>query len=171
VRAFRDYFFGLQVRACRLNNSLFLDRNLLCPSSFVIRTFAFSVLLFCLGCNRSHDTVRVTGQLMKDGKPYTANLGGKEPETFVVDFVGTRKDHNYLYNATINSDGSFRVNGADGRGIPKGPYKITVLHSGFLGAGGDRLGTKYAVEKTPLAIDLSKNAKLTIDLGAGTVSE
>ena len=154
-----------------MNNSLFLDRNLLRPLCFVLRTFAFSVLLFCLGCNRGGDAVRVTGQLMKDGKPYTANLGGKEPETFAVDFVGTRKDHNYLYNATINSDGSFRVNGADGRGIPKGPYKIAVLHSGFLGAGGDRLGAKFAVEKTPLAIELSKNTKLTIDLGAGTVNE
>jgi len=129
------------------------------------------LVLSSLGCSRGGDTVRVTGQLLKDGKPYTANLSGKEPDTFAVDFVGTRKDHNYLYNATINSDGSFRVNGADGRGIPRGSYKITVLHSGFLGAGGDRLGTRYAVEKTPLAVDLSKNAKLTIDLGTGTVSE
>jgi hypothetical protein len=128
-------------------------------------------LFILAGCNRSGDSVRVTGQLMKDGKPYTANLGGKEPDMFAVDFVGTRKDHNYRYNATINSDGSFRVDGADRRGIPKGPYKITVLHSGFLGAGGDRLNTRFAEEKTPLAIDLTKPAKLTIDLGAGTVSE
>jgi len=145
--------------------------NLSRPSSFVLRTSLVCVLLLFVGCNRSGDSVRVSGQLTKDGKPYTANLSGKEPDTFVVDFVGTRKEHNYLYNATINSDVSFRVDGADGRGIPKGPYKITVLHSGFLGAGGDRLGTKFAIEKTPLAIDLSKNTRLTIDLGAGTVSE
>src|SRR5207249_8932063 len=101
----------------------------------------FSVLLFSLlvaGCGGG-DTVRVTGQLMKDGKPYTANLEGKEPETFAVDFVGTINERKYLYSATIAANGSFRVDGREGRGIPKGQYRITVLHSGYLGAGGDRL--------------------------------
>jgi hypothetical protein len=48
---------------------------------------------------------------------------------------------------------------------------LTVLHSGYIRAGGDRLGARFAVEKTPLAVQLSENAKLTIDLGAGTVTK
>ncbi|HMC12343.1 MAG TPA: hypothetical protein VKH44_13675, partial [Pirellulaceae bacterium] len=113
----------------------------------------------------------VTGQLMKDGKPYGAKLTGTEPETFAVDFVGTVKERQYRFPATIAGDGSFRVGGAEGRGIPRGQYKITVLHSGFLGAGGDRLKTRYAEEKTPLVVDLTQNARLIIDLGAGSVTQ
>jgi hypothetical protein len=130
------------------------------------------VLLFPLlaaGCGGG-DTVRVTGQLLKDGKPYTANLEGKEPETFVVDFEGIINDRKYRFPATIAADGSFRVDGSDGRGIPKGAYRICVLHSGFQGAGGDRLQTRFATEKTPLGVEVKQNTKLTIDLGAGTVT-
>src|SRR4051812_41271300 len=123
-----------------------------------------------VGCGESGDTIRVNGQLVKDGKPYTANLTGKEPETFVVDFVGTVKERSYRFAATIDPNGAFRVGGTDGRGIPRGQYKIAVLHSGFQGAGGDRFGARFAEEKTPLVVDLKENARLTIDVGAGTVT-
>jgi hypothetical protein len=113
----------------------------------------------------------VNGQLVKDGKPYTANLSGKEPETFVVDFVGTVKERPYRFAATIDASGSFRVGGSDGHGIPRGQYKIVVLHSGFLGAGGDRFAARFAEEKTPLVVDVTKNARLTVDVGAGTVTQ
>ena len=123
------------------------------------------------GCGRSGDTVRVSGQLMKDGKPYTANLSGKEPETFAVDFVGTVNGDSFVFPATIAPSGAFHVDGSDGRGIPRGEYKIAVLHAGYMGAGGDRLGARFAAEKTPLVVKVSENAKLTVDLGAGTVGK
>ncbi len=123
------------------------------------------------GCSPGGDTVRVSGQLVKDGKPYGANLSGKEPETFVVDFVGVINERPYRFAATINANGSFRVGGAEGRGIPRGQYKIAVIHSGFQGAGGDRFGARFAEEKTPLTVDLKQSARLTIDLGTGTVQQ
>ena len=129
------------------------------------------VVVWCEGCGRSADTVRVSGQLMKDGKPYTANLSGKEPETFAVDFVGTVDGDSFVFPATITPSGAFHVDGAERRGIPRGEYKIAVLHSGYMGAGGDRLGARFAAERTPLAVQLSENASLTIDLGAGTVAK
>jgi hypothetical protein len=129
------------------------------------------LLLFACGCSGSADTVRVSGQLMKDGKPYTAKLAGSEPETFAVDFVGRIDDRDYVLPATIDPSGSFRVEGPDRRGIPRGQYKIAVLHSGYLGAGGDRFGARFAAEKTPLVVDLKENARLTVDLGAGTVTK
>jgi hypothetical protein len=128
-------------------------------------------MMTAAGCGRSGNTVRVSGQLLKDGKPYTANLAGKEPETFAIDFVGTVNGNSYVFPATITPTGAFKVDGAERRGIPPGEYKITVLHSGFLGAGGDRLNTRFAAEKTPLVVELTENAKLTIDLGAGTVTK
>ena|SRR5437868_15543765 len=123
------------------------------------------------GCSGGGDTVRVSGQLVKDGKPYGANLSGKQPETFVVDFVGIIKERPYRFAATIDGGGSFRVGGTDGRGIPRGQYKIAVIHSGFQGAGGDRFGARFAEEKTPLVVDLTQNARLTVDVGAGTVTK
>jgi len=131
----------------------------------------FALALLSSGCGGGRDVVRVTGQLVKDGKPYGAKLDGAQPETFAVDFVGTVKDANVIFPATINADGSFRVGGSDGRGIPRGHYRITVLHSGFVGAGGDRLQSRYSAEETPLVVDLNENAKLTIDLGAGNVTK
>jgi hypothetical protein len=141
-------------------------------SVFVIRqSLALVAAAVLLGCSGGGDTVRVSGQLMKDGKPYGANLSGKEPETFVVDFVGTVKERAYRFAGTIDANGSFRVGGTDGRGIPRGQYKIAVIHSGFQGAGGDRFGARFAEEKTPLAVDLKQNVHLTIDVGAGTVTQ
>lgn len=137
----------------------------------VLTISLFAVILFSGGCGRGGDTVRVTGQLVKDRKPYTANLQGKEPETYAVDFVGTVNDRQYRFPATITESGSFRVDGAEGRGIPRGQYRINVLHSGFLGAGGDRFNARFAGDKSPLVIDLTENARLTIDLGAGTVAK
>src|SRR5262245_51588278 len=128
-----------------------------------------AVVATLTGCGGSGNTVRVSGQLIKDGKPYTADLSGKEPETFAVDFVGTVDGNLYVFPATINSSGAFSVDGPDRQGIPRGQYKVAVLHSGYMGAGGDRFGARFAAEKTPLAVDVKENAKLTIDLGAGTV--
>jgi hypothetical protein len=125
--------------------------------------------LFAAGCGG--DTVRVSGRLVKDGKPYTAMLDGNEPETFSVDFVGTVNGAKMLFPATIKSDGTFTVGGSNKAGIPRGEYRITVLHSGFLGAGGDRLKTRFAADKTPLVVEITENTSLTIDLGAGTVAK
>ena len=143
-------------------------KNLKVRETWPLVVIVLSILVF--GCG-SKDTIRVTGQLVKDGKPYTAKLAGKEPETFGVDFVGTIKDRPYVFAATIDPSGAFRVEGPERRGIPRGQYKIAVLHSGYMGAGGDRFGARYAVEKTPLVVDLTQNTRLTVDVGAGTVSQ
>jgi hypothetical protein len=129
------------------------------------------ILVFLVGCGKSGSTVRVTGQLLKDGKSYGARLSGPEPETFVVDFVGNQNGHQYRFPANITATGSFRVDGAEGRGIPRGQYKINVVHSGFQGAGGDRLNARFAGDNTPLVVELTDNTSLSIDLGAGTVTK
>ena len=138
-----------------------------------MRSAIFAVVLLSglAGCGGGGNTVRVSGQLMKDGKPYTADLSGKEPETFAVDFVGTVEGKSYVFPATITPQGTFSVDGAERRGIPRGQYKIAVLHSGYMGAGGDRFGARFAADKTPLVVDVNENMKLTVDLGAGTVGK
>jgi hypothetical protein len=130
---------------------------------------AAAAALLTAGCGG--ETVRVSGRLVKDGEPYTARLTGREPETFAVDFVGTVGGAKVIFPATLTADGTFRVGGPDGRGIPRGRYRITVLHSGFLGAGGDRLQGRFAAATTPLTADLNESASLTIDIGTGTVAK
>jgi hypothetical protein len=128
---------------------------------------ALLLLLAAGGCGG--DAVRVSGKLVKDGKPYTARLDGPEPETLSIDFVGG-PGGNLLLAASVSADGTFTVPGPTGRGVPRGTYKITVLHSGFLGAGGDRFRGRFAADKTPLSIDITEPANLVIDLGTGTVT-
>jgi hypothetical protein len=125
--------------------------------------------LFLAGCGGN--TVRVTGRLVKDGQPFTVRLTGAEPDTLAVDFHGTADGAKVAFAATVAEDGTFTVPGAERKGIPRGQYRIAVLHSGFLGAGGDRFKTRYASDKTPLAVEITENATLTIDLGAGTVTK
>jgi hypothetical protein len=108
---------------------------------------------------------------VKDGQPFTARLTGAEPDTLAVDFHGTANGAKVAFAATVAEDGTFTVPGADRKGIPRGQYRIAVLHSGFLGAGGDRFKARFASDKTPLAVEITENTTLTIDLGAGTVTK
>lgn len=126
-------------------------------------------LLLSAGCGS--DTVRVTGRLLKNGQPYRVNLQAAEPDTLAVDFHGTLEDRKFLFAATMQSDGTFAVAGSDGKGIPRGQYRISVLHSGFEGAGGDKFKGRYAAEKTPLTVAITESTALTIDVGTGTVSK
>jgi hypothetical protein len=126
-------------------------------------------VLLAAGC--AGDTVPVTGRLVKDGQPYVARLGGPEPETFAVDFVGEVGGARMVFAAAVNPDGTFSVGGSHGRGVPRGRYRITVLHSGFLGAGGDRLKARFSGDATPLAVDVTDATALTIDVGTGAVTK
>ncbi len=53
---------------------------------------------------------------------------------------------------------------------PQG-YSTPVLHAGYMGSGGERLGARFASEKTPLAVMREKNTHLRIDLGAGALAQ
>jgi hypothetical protein len=130
---------------------------------------AVATALFAAGCGG--DAVRVTGRLVQDGQPYAVDLQVAQPDTLAVDFVGTVGGTRYLFPATMKSDGTFSVAGSNKAGIPRGQYKITVLHSGFEGAGGDRFKGRYTAEQTPLTVDITENTDLTIDLGTGTVTK
>jgi hypothetical protein len=129
------------------------------------------MLLLMAGCGRRGNTVRVTGQLVKDGKPFAAKLDGKEPETLAIDFLGAVNEVKVNFPATVSANGAFDVDGPSGNGIPPGKYRICVIYSGFQGAGGDRFDTRFSPDKTPLAVEVQKSTRLTIDLTAGTVSE
>lgn len=71
-------------------------------------------------------TVRVTGQVLRDGKPLKAGGG----ETIMVIFHPVRDDgqpSEEAYPANVrDSDGAYNVPGKQNKGIPSGKYRISV---------------------------------------------
>jgi hypothetical protein len=92
-------------------------------------------------------------------------------DILAVDFRANVGERKFLLAATTQSDGTFSVGGSDGKGIPRGQYRITVLHAGPEGHGGDKFKGHYAAEKTPLIVDITESTSLTVDLGARTVTK
>lgn len=127
------------------------------------RPLLLVVALFAAGCGS--DTVRVSGRLVNNGRPYAASQAGDQPDTLSIDLTG----NGFVFPATVGPDGRFTIPGSAGAGVPRGSYKLTVLHTGFMGAGGDRLKGRYTADTTPLTLDLTKSAELVVDVGAGTV--
>jgi hypothetical protein len=136
------------------------------PATLAVAGLALIVIA---GCGRN--TVQVKGRLVKNGQPYQINIQGTQPDTMSVDFIGTIDGVTLLIPARFEPDGSsFRVVGADGRGIRPGQYKIAVLHSGYMGEGGDRFSERFSAAKTPLTLEVTKDLDITIDVGQGTVT-
>src|SRR5947209_7022950 len=96
-----------------------------------IRVLAFLVTpLAVSGCGSSH-TVQVTGKLLKGGARYTApdwqRLGLTLLAMEVKDGSGKTVAANEPYAAEVDpTDGTFRVPGPEGRGVPPGKYRVSI---------------------------------------------
>src|SRR5262249_718652 len=118
------------------------------------------------GCGKN-DLVRVTGQVVENGKEYRLAEG----ETIQIDFSTADKAYPPLSLGTfVKRDGSFVVDMNDGtrRGLPPGKYKIR------LNAGGTALKAKANPKlfKEAHTVEVQKGASphLTVALAAGTVT-
>jgi hypothetical protein len=142
-------------------------------------TFGFS------GCGSSN-TVWVTGTLLKGGNPYVPPAGHRVGLTFlameVQDASGKIVANNEPYAAELNpKDGSFLVPGPEGKGIPAGKYRISVIQKLTRDAFDARLrATKnraqafdretdyfrneFGPETSPIVRDVNSSGVLTIDL-------
>jgi hypothetical protein len=82
------------------------------------------------GCGSSND-VWVTCELSRNGRPFTVPDAHSIQVTFyaieVTDKDGTKKANNEPYAAAPSGEGMFEVPGRDGRGIPPGKYRISVV--------------------------------------------
>jgi hypothetical protein len=121
---------------------------------------AIVIAIAAVGCNSSK-TIKVKGRMVKDGQPYI--IGEKEglriffaPETAPE---GSYDTYSALYD---RSDGTFRVTGKDGEGMPAGNYKIALelrlnRDDVFRGA--------FSPGKSPLSCTIdSSNKDIVIDL-------
>jgi hypothetical protein len=133
------------------------------------------VLVFGLSAGCGAQRLKPRGQLKKDGQPYLAGEGeavhialfpksqdGPAPEAKGPD--GTASEVNGSHPAQYDpKDGSFRVLGADGDGIPPGKYRVTVQ---ITKNRKDLLGGRFGPENSPFIQEItnSKN-EIVLDLG------
>jgi hypothetical protein len=133
---------------------------------------AFAAFLF-LGCGAG--VVKVEGNLVKDGKPYTPQPG----ENLSLSFNGKNAaGAPTVYPATVDgSNGSFMVKAPDSAGVPPGTYKIHMSIAG----GSDTASLAKAAQSNRqftaindkdieiAAGDAGK--KITIDIAKGTITK
>jgi hypothetical protein len=127
----------------------------------------------------------VTGALLKGGTPYKAPQGQTLGLTFyaleVADADGKKVPaHNQPYPAVVSpDDGTFRVPGPEGRGIPPGKYRVALVRKltrESLEAGPAPRGKAafdrdtdlnkdaFGPERSPIVRELTSSCALAIDL-------
>jgi hypothetical protein len=126
------------------------------PVSAIVLVF---VCLLAAGCGSGN--LKPQGRLLKKGAPYVPAEG----ETVHLAFFPDDEDQpdRGSYPAEMNrEDGTFRVLGTDGRGLPPGKYRATVQ---IMKNRKDILQGAYGRTRSPFSIDLtSATGEITLDL-------
>src|SRR5262245_4510848 len=130
------------------------------------------VALFAAGCGGAK-AVKVEGKLVKSGQPYTLTEGGSLNLSFHSKGM---TGEGMVYPARVNAtDGSFVLDGPEGRGIPPGRYKIT-LNRTTESSDPASLVKLYQSNKQFTFINgkecevTDESDKVTIDIGKGTIT-
>jgi hypothetical protein len=134
-----------------------------------------------VGCGSSN-TVQISGKVLKDGSAYRPPDGQKLGVTLYS--VGAkdargRSVASEPYPALFNGDdGTFTVPGPDGRGIPRGSYRVALIQKPTReaikaakpkkGEAADReadaFGGKFGSETSPIVREVTSDQELVIDL-------
>jgi hypothetical protein len=125
-----------------------------------LSVMAVLIAITAVGCGSS-STIKVKGRLIKNGQPYII----EEKEGLRIFFTpeGVPQGAYDTYSAQYDrTDGTFKVTGKDGEGLPPGTYKIALelrlkREDEFKGA--------YGPGKSPLTCTVdSSNRNIVIDL-------
>lgn len=143
------------------------------------------VVIACLaaaGCGGSVKRVIVTGKIVDGGAPL--DLTGKDYQegaaSVEVRFCPADEALTALVasmpislSANAKPDGTFVIDGGDGKGIPVGKYKVALAHRNMMvnrnrppsGSGqGDVWGGRFFVEKTPFTFDIQDDQEVVLDI-------
>lgn len=131
-------------------------------------TFALLVIGL-VGCAEKSTGAKPTvmkGRLTKGGQPLQVpNVAGRVQLTFYP-YRDNRKELVDPNEATVNfADGTFEIRGLDGKGIPPGKYRV-VVRQWMNFPSDDALKGAYALDRTPLVIDVVAGEDILIDLPA-----
>lgn len=109
----------------------------------------------------------IKGRVVKDGKPLTVAEGERLMVTFFPEDKALPPGLNFT--ATVQSDGTFEVSGAQGGGIPEGKYRIAIALIGVdpkvKGKPSDKLLDVFSPATTPFVQDVSWSEEIVLDVG------
>ncbi len=132
----------------------------------LIVAFAAGLVLL-IGCKENVKTFVVRGKIHDKGQPIKLSKQGR----IAMSLEAGQGLQGTTYNAEVNPEtGEFKVPGKEGKGIPAGQYKISIMVMDGIGpptpgGGMDKLGGKLSgknallksiTDETELDIDVSK---------------
>ena len=102
----------------------------------------------------------VTGKLLSGGKPL---LPGKDGITLVFH---PAEGTGHTYPADFNNDdGTFTINGPEGKGIPPGKYKVSINRMSINSSPAiERMNEKFSEASTPITVEVKGAEPVEIDL-------
>lgn len=117
------------------------------------------IAVFAYGCG-GDGRFQARGRLVKNGAPF--KLGEAEGMRIVFVPVEAGPSTFDTYVAVFDGQGSFKVTGKDGKGMPPGKYRVTVEH---LKKKKDLLNGAFSGKKTPIVREVSNGSdEIVIDL-------
>ena len=145
----------------------------------------FLVFALLSGCADAGHYVWVTGKLLKGGVPYRPPEGQNVTLAFVA--IETRDAKGNLvrttdqYQAELVEDGSFKILGPEGQGIPPGKYRVAISQrynreafealknkpKGMV-RDDDLLKDEFGPMKSPIVREVKGRTDLTIDMDKPT---
>ncbi|MCI0459463.1 MAG: hypothetical protein L0Z62_21140 [Gemmataceae bacterium] len=127
-------------------------------TSLCLLVVGFACLL-ASGCGSAG--VKANGKLLLDGKPLTVSDKGVIQMALYAedDPKGTKAEA-----VDVQNDGTFVIMGKKREGVPSGKYRVAVqVFDPY--PGDDKLGGKFAHDKSSLVREVKANEDLIIDLG------
>ena len=146
---------------------------------FVYTLLGMFVCATIAGCSsgpKEGPVVLVTGKLTNNGVPLEVKGGGVEVVFSEYMDAGKRPSPGRIFNANVAADGSFKLPGRFGRGIPLGKYRIGVhqwepveqkpgakMPKGMSAKGTDLLQGKFDDTTSPIVREITEKDK-TIEI-------
>jgi hypothetical protein len=120
--------------------------------------FVAIICLWAAGCGSG--LLKPQGRLVKKGAPLVPGDGEAIHVAFYPD--GEQTDQGAYPAKFNNQDGTFRVLGVDGRGLPPGTYRATVQ---IMKKRKDVLEGAFGKNRSPFSIDITPaSGEITLDL-------
>ncbi len=118
------------------------------------------IVLFVSGCG-GDGRIKARGRLLKNGQPFPLGAG----EGLRMFFVPMKADGS-TYDSYVavydKTDGSFKVTGKDGKGLPPGQYRVALEH---VKKKQDLFHGVYAPSRSPIVLEVSSSSgEIVIDL-------
>lgn len=148
------------------------------------------VCVLLVGCGDGVKRVVVTGKVVEGGSPLSLNSPEYQEGAASVEVTFYPDDpalNDILQktpvplSARVSQNGTFALGGGNGKGIPAGKYKVTLVNrnpgsyrlqrGGGGGSQGDAWGGKFSLDKTPFAFDIQSDQEIVLDVAKGDGAE